>query len=61
MNKQQVTGRAEQAKGKAKEVVGKAVGNDRLKAEGQGDQMMGKTKAFAADTRDKIKKAIDKR
>ena len=38
MNKDQVQGRVEQAKGHIKETAGKAVGNDRLRAEGQLDK-----------------------
>ena len=34
MNKDQVKGRFEEAKGKAKEVAGKVVGNDKLELKG---------------------------
>jgi len=34
MNKDQLSGRVDQALGKVKEVTGKVVGNDRLEAEG---------------------------
>jgi uncharacterized protein YjbJ (UPF0337 family) len=62
MNKHQVTGRAEEAKGKIKEGAGKAVGNERLTAEGQVDQAVGKTKATAGDVKDKVQKTLnDKR
>ncbi len=60
MNKDQVKGRAENAKGKLKEAVGKAVGNDRLKAEGKVDQVAGKTQAKIGDGKEKLKNIIDK-
>ncbi|TMH27584.1 MAG: CsbD family protein, partial [Betaproteobacteria bacterium] len=45
MNKDQIKGRAETAKGKAKEVTGKAVRNRRLENEGKVDQIAGKTQS----------------
>ena len=38
MNKDQVKGRVQEAKGKIKDVAGKAVGNPRAEAAGDGDQ-----------------------
>ncbi len=60
MNKDQVQGRAEDIKGKAKEAVGKAVGNDKLTTEGQLDQAAGKTQAKVGDAKEKVKDVIDK-
>jgi uncharacterized protein YjbJ (UPF0337 family) len=60
MNKDQVKGRVEDAKGKVKEAAGKAVGNDRLAAEGQVDQVAGKTQAKVGDAKESVKKTIDK-
>jgi len=60
MNQDQVKGRAEQAKGKVKEVAGKAVGNDRLKTEGQVDQVAGKGQAGYGDAKEKVKGVVDK-
>jgi uncharacterized protein YjbJ (UPF0337 family) len=60
MNKDQVKGRAEDVKGKVKEAAGKAVGNDRLAAEGQVDQVAGKTQAKVGDAKESVKKTIDK-
>ncbi len=60
MNKDQVKGRAEDAKGKLKETAGKVVGNDRLKSEGKVDQVAGKTQANIGDGKEKLKKMIDK-
>lgn len=60
MNKDQVKGRVEDVKGKIKETAGKAVGNDRLAAEGQVDQVAGKTQAKVGDAKESVKKTIDK-
>ena len=42
MDKDRIKGSAEQAKGKLKEVAGKALGDSKLEAEGKGDQVKGK-------------------
>jgi uncharacterized protein YjbJ (UPF0337 family) len=64
MNKDQVKGRVEQASGKVKEVTGKVVGNERLKTEGQAEQIKGKVQAGFGDAKqnvkDKAHKAVDK-
>jgi len=60
MNKDQVSGRAEEVKGTIKEAVGKATDNDRLKAQGKADQLTGKVKAGYGDAKEKVKDAIDK-
>ncbi|MDB6002514.1 MAG: ral stress protein CsbD [Rhizobacter sp.] len=60
MNKDQVQGRMDQAKGNVKEGVGKAVGNDRLEAEGKVDQVTGKGQAKVGDAKEKVKDVIDK-
>ena len=64
MNKDQVNGRVETVKGNIKEAAGKAVGNDRLAAEGRVDQVAGKTQSTAGDVKNKVgdalKNAIDR-
>lgn len=60
MNKDQVDGRLEQAKGKLKEVAGNVADNDRLKAEGLADQASGKTEAKVGDAKETVKDKIDK-
>lgn len=60
MNKDQVQGRATQAKGDIKEAAGKAVGNQKLQGEGLVDQAKGKTQAGYGDAKEKVKNAIDK-
>ena len=58
MNKDQVKGRAEEAKGKVKEVVGKAVGNKNLETEGKIDKASGKAQAGYGDTKEKVKDIV---
>jgi uncharacterized protein YjbJ (UPF0337 family) len=60
MNKDQVKGRAERAKGKIKEIAGVASGNARLESEGKADQVKGKARAAVGDAKEKVKRAIDK-
>ena len=55
MNKQQVKGRYEEAKGKMKEVVGHITGNDDLEAEGQLHKDAGKVQAGVGDVEAEIK------
>ena len=61
MNKDQVKGRLEAAKGSIKETVGKAVGSTKLQGEGAVDKAAGKTEATYGDAKDKVKTAIKKR
>jgi len=58
MNKDQVKGRVEQAKGNLKEAAGKAVGNPDLEAEGTVDKAAGKVQAGYGDAKEKVKDAI---
>ena len=64
MNKDQVNGRVETAKGDVKEATGKLVGNERLTAEGQAEQAAGKMQSTVGDVKNDvgnaIKKAIDR-
>ncbi len=46
---------AQQAKGKAKETVGKATGNDHLRAKGKADQMKGNLKQAGEKVKDAFK------
>jgi uncharacterized protein YjbJ (UPF0337 family) len=57
MNKHQVTGRLDEAKGAVKEVVGKVVGNTKLETEGKLEKVVGKTEAKAGDLANKIDQA----
>lgn len=60
MNKDQVEGRVDQAKGAIKEQAGKAVGNPNLEGEGKADKAVGKTQATYGDAKEKVKDAVDK-
>ena len=60
MNKDQVQGRVEQAKGAVKETTGKVVGNDRLRAEGKLDKAGVKIQSGVGDVKEKVKDAVDK-
>jgi uncharacterized protein YjbJ (UPF0337 family) len=51
-----VTNIAETAKGKAKEGLGKATGDESLEAEGQGDQAKGDLKQAGEKVKDAFKK-----
>lgn len=60
MNKDQVQGRATEAKGDIKEAAGKIVGNEKLQGEGLIDQAKGKTQGAYGDAKEKAKDLIDK-
>jgi uncharacterized protein YjbJ (UPF0337 family) len=55
MNKNQVTGRVEEAKGAVKEAAGKLVNNDKLQAEGAVQKNAGKVEKNLADAHEKVK------
>ncbi len=55
MNKDQVEGRLDQAKGKIKELAGKVIDNDRLEAKGKAEQVSGKVQAKVGDTKEAVK------
>ena len=55
MNKDQVKGTLEKAKGNVKEATGKVVGNERLQAEGQADQASGAVQKKVGDVKEAAK------
>lgn len=55
MNDQKAEGTAKDWGGKAKEGVGDATGNDKMKREGQADQSEGKLRKAAGNVKDAIK------
>ena len=57
MNKDQVKGRVEEAKGKGKEVTGKILNDDEMELEGNVEKKIGKVKAGFGDLKDDIKKS----
>jgi uncharacterized protein YjbJ (UPF0337 family) len=58
MNKDQVKGRFEEAKGKIKEVTGQAVGNKSLEAKGNIQKNVGKIQAGFGDVKSEVKSKI---
>jgi uncharacterized protein YjbJ (UPF0337 family) len=58
MNKDQVEGRFEEAKGKVKEIAGKIVGNKDLEQEGKIQNTEGKVQAGYGDLKEDIKDAL---
>lgn len=57
MNKNQVHGRTDEAKGKVKEVTGKAIGNKSMENRGKAKKLGGQTEAAYGDLKQDIKKA----
>lgn len=57
MSKERVEGAAQKGVGAAKEAVGKAVGNERLQAEGVADKVAGSAKNAAGKAKDAVHKA----
>jgi uncharacterized protein YjbJ (UPF0337 family) len=58
MNKDRIQGSVEQAKGKMKEVAGKAVGDSKLETEGQTQQIAGKVQNAVGGFKDAVKDAV---
>ena len=58
MNKDQTTGRINEAKGKVKEVVGDLVGNKELEVKGKIQNTEGKAQAAFGDVKEDIKDAL---
>lgn len=59
MNKDRIEGSLDQAKGKVKEVAGKATGDSKLETEGKADQIKGKVQNTVGGMKDSVKEAID--
>ena len=60
MNKDQINGRVEEAKGKVKEVTGKILNEDEMDLEDNIEKKIGKVKAGFGDLKDDIKKKANK-
>lgn len=58
MNKDQVTGRVEETKGKIKEVVGKILDDKELEVKGNIQKNIGKAQAGLGDAKEDIKKPV---
>jgi uncharacterized protein YjbJ (UPF0337 family) len=57
MNKDQVKGRMNEAKGTIKEVAGKLVGNESLEAKGKTQKILGEAQAKFGDVKKDVKDA----
>ena len=60
MNKDRIEGSLEQAKGKVKEVAGKATGDSKLQSEGKAQQVAGKVQNAVGGIKDTVKEALDR-
>jgi len=60
MEKEQITGKADELKGKVKQGIGKATNNPNLQGEGVVDETKGKAKQAYGDVKDTIKHADKK-
>lgn len=52
--------KSDKAKGTAKEVVGEAIGDEELEAEGTHDRKKGEVKQKVENVKDKVEDAVDK-
>ena len=55
-----IKGTTNEAIGNAKQGIGHATGNDRLQAEGAGQELKGKGQKAVGNAKDAIKSAVDK-
>ena len=55
-----IKGAANQAAGNVKQAVGKATGDNKLRAEGAGQELKGKVQSTTGKAKDAIKKAVDR-
>lgn len=58
INKDQIKERAEEAKGKVKEVIGKAMGNKDLEAKGSIQKNLGAVQASVGDMKEDLAKKL---
>jgi uncharacterized protein YjbJ (UPF0337 family) len=58
MDKDRIVGAAKQAKGAVKEAVGKAVGDNKLAAEGKSDEVEGKIQNAVGGLKDAVRDAL---
>jgi uncharacterized protein YjbJ (UPF0337 family) len=55
MDKDRIKGAANQAKGKVKEAVGKATGDQKLQSEGAADKIKGKVQSAVGGVKDALR------
>src|SRR5450755_1386504 len=57
MNKDQIKGSAKEVKGKVKEIAGRVIGNPRVEAEGDDEQIIGKVQKTYGDIKNEANKS----
>ena len=60
MDRDRVEGATKNVGGKIKEAAGKVTGDEKLKREGQGDQVAGKVQNIVGGVKDKLREEDDK-
>jgi uncharacterized protein YjbJ (UPF0337 family) len=60
MDKDRLTGAADQAKGAVKDAAGKMTGDTKLQAEGKADKAAGKVESAVGGAKDSARDALDK-
>jgi uncharacterized protein YjbJ (UPF0337 family) len=60
MDKDRIAGAGKQAKGAAKEAVGKALGDQKLRTEGAAEKVAGKVQNAVGGAKDTVRKAAKK-
>jgi uncharacterized protein YjbJ (UPF0337 family) len=60
MDKDRLTGAADQAKGAVKDAAGKMTGDTKLQAEGKADKAAGKMESAVGGAKDSARDALDK-
>lgn len=60
MNKDQVKGAVDQAKGTMKEAVGKTIGDKKMQAEGTADKLAGKVESAVGGAKETLRDVINK-
>jgi len=60
VDKDQIRGAADQAKGAVKESVGKTIGDKQMQAEGTVDKLKGKLESAAGDAKETLRDVVNK-
>ena len=60
MNKDKIMGAADQAKGAVKEAVGKAIGDQKMQAEGAINKLTGKVESAVGGAKDTLRDTVNK-
>ncbi|MEJ1960106.1 MAG: CsbD family protein [Gammaproteobacteria bacterium] len=61
VDKDRVEGAAKNVGGKIKEAAGKLTGDEKLKREGQADQVAGKVQNIVGGVKDKLREQVDEK